>query len=395
MKYISTKELANLWGISKRRVVELASQGRIDGAEFIGGAWLFPEDATKPTDPRKNKSLKNEDPNEKYIFPFIIACVHSKEQVENFTEEEKALYHMCLTYESGDLLKAKEEAEKLIQSSNRYIRIGALYHMPVILMYLQEFDEIQKYYILFRTEIDNAPAHKNELNLIVDALDSELFDVPTDAIIDAMRNIDLYPDELIPSIVVWYLLSEAANLGSDKPALDISLYEANCRLIEAQGYFFYSIFMHAYLSLYYGALGESVKASLHAKKALDIALEHDTVFTMAFTASYDLEMSSCLISDYPSEVIERFKHFAHIYMGSRNAYAQYMGKSNILSRIDWDDYKLISCCLKDYSIEKMAELFGLSRSGMNKRLSHLYSKLEVGSKNELKKAYLSTIFVQE
>ena len=52
MKYLSTFEAAEKWGISHRRVSILCSQNRIPGAQRAGSRWIIPEDAEKPADAR-------------------------------------------------------------------------------------------------------------------------------------------------------------------------------------------------------------------------------------------------------------------------------------------------------------------------------------------------------
>ncbi len=59
--YISTKQAALQWGISERRVRILCSEGRIDGVMRSGWAWNIPRDATKPSDGRQLRHLKNVD----------------------------------------------------------------------------------------------------------------------------------------------------------------------------------------------------------------------------------------------------------------------------------------------------------------------------------------------
>lgn len=53
MEYISAKEQAEIWGISKRRVAVLCKEGRVPGATMVGNMWLIPKDTEKPKDPRK------------------------------------------------------------------------------------------------------------------------------------------------------------------------------------------------------------------------------------------------------------------------------------------------------------------------------------------------------
>lgn len=59
--YMSTKQAALQWDISERRVRILCSEGRIDGVIRSGWAWNIPLDATKPSDGRQLRHLKNVD----------------------------------------------------------------------------------------------------------------------------------------------------------------------------------------------------------------------------------------------------------------------------------------------------------------------------------------------
>ncbi len=53
MNLLTCSEIAENWGVSRRRVSTLCRDGRIDGAILKGKTWLIPEDAEKPLDPRR------------------------------------------------------------------------------------------------------------------------------------------------------------------------------------------------------------------------------------------------------------------------------------------------------------------------------------------------------
>ena len=52
--YLSIRETSYKWNVSERRVNQYVTEGRIPGVERFGKSWAIPEDAKKPTDPRKN-----------------------------------------------------------------------------------------------------------------------------------------------------------------------------------------------------------------------------------------------------------------------------------------------------------------------------------------------------
>lgn len=51
-RLLSSAEVAQLWGVSTRRVGQYCADGRIAGAQKVGRAWAIPANAPKPEDPR-------------------------------------------------------------------------------------------------------------------------------------------------------------------------------------------------------------------------------------------------------------------------------------------------------------------------------------------------------
>jgi hypothetical protein len=55
MEYLTTTETAEKWNLTRRRVTQYCTEGRIKGAIHKGNLWLIPSDAEKPEDPRRNR----------------------------------------------------------------------------------------------------------------------------------------------------------------------------------------------------------------------------------------------------------------------------------------------------------------------------------------------------
>jgi len=389
MKYLSTKEVAKSWNISQRRVSILAAEGRIEGAMLVANRWFIPEDSKKPEDARHAIKKSENSLNEKYIFPFLLACVNSKEQISSFTQEEKELYKLCMLYEAGDFQKARKIGEDLLGSCNRFIRIGALYHLPAICMYLRDFSMTEKYYVLFKAELLNAPTHVDELKLLFDALIIRSTDF--DASLNLASLYD-YSIQLVPFLSGNLLFSKVEKMATKEELFDISSFELLCQMIENDGYFLYTIIDHAYLGLYYGYSGNPEKERQHIKKAIDIGIEYDTLFSLSFILSFTPDSLSEILKEYPQEIKNKIYGFAKIFTDSRNEYLAFKGNKASLFDITEDEYKLMFYCLKSYSVEKMACMLNMSVSGMKKRLARLYDKLGVKNKNEIATVYLSSVF---
>ena len=60
MKYMTTAQAAEVWGISQRRIALLCAEGRIEGACKLGKTWMLPENTKKPSDARGNGTVHDE-----------------------------------------------------------------------------------------------------------------------------------------------------------------------------------------------------------------------------------------------------------------------------------------------------------------------------------------------
>ena len=47
--YLTVGEAAEKWGVSERRISQYCAQGLIPGAKRLGGAWVIPESADRPS----------------------------------------------------------------------------------------------------------------------------------------------------------------------------------------------------------------------------------------------------------------------------------------------------------------------------------------------------------
>ena len=50
--FMTIKETAEKWNLCERRVQKMCAEGRIEGVEKFGNAWVIPVDAKRPVDGR-------------------------------------------------------------------------------------------------------------------------------------------------------------------------------------------------------------------------------------------------------------------------------------------------------------------------------------------------------
>ena len=61
MQYFTSKEVAESWKISSRRVTTLCKEGRVDGAVLKGNTWLIPDSTKKPEELQRGRKKNPND----------------------------------------------------------------------------------------------------------------------------------------------------------------------------------------------------------------------------------------------------------------------------------------------------------------------------------------------
>ncbi len=392
MNYLSAKEVAHLWGISPRRVGILAATGRLEGARIIGKSWMIPEDTKKPGDARKKEyQIINQNPDP-YFFPYIMATVHSKAQMDvEFSDEQRALYHCFVTYETGDFAGCVTETEQLLENAgNTYTRMGCLYLLSMAYIYSRQFDKAGKTISEFRLAVAREENHAAEMEMLLrdfnSAFESGLWLVDSFAVNPAEH----YTTEVMPYIATLSCYKDLLKMGKGRSTENFSTHELHCIAMERDGYFCMAIQMHYYLAVL------NIKSNheyerYHMERAVSIAVKNNTYATLASLMSYNPDAMDEVLMGYPDEIVTKITRIARDTRKALGEFLSYYGKTTFFSKLTGQDYRYISYCTKYYPIKKMAEIDGVSESTVKKHMLALYAKLGVRSKNELTDLFVDSV----
>ena len=130
MLYLSTREMAEKWGVSMTLIKRLCNQGRIVGAVYKDGVWRIPEDAVRvertilehteePELPELAKKLQNQKKKRNFhgLYDFVVidltysssrmaSCRLTRQQVET-------IFRMGKIRESFEPMKVSDVIEVL------------------------------------------------------------------------------------------------------------------------------------------------------------------------------------------------------------------------------------------------------------------------------------------
>lgn len=133
MEYITAQEAARKWGISVRLVQKYCAGGRIRGVVKFGQSWGIPENAVKPSDPRRKKEKNQGTAAGGELFSGLMPlmnsafepghCLEVIEAMEDGSEKDIAMAEYY--YFSGQPEQAVEAAEVYLTSPDTGARLSA------------------------------------------------------------------------------------------------------------------------------------------------------------------------------------------------------------------------------------------------------------------------------
>jgi len=384
MGYISTKEAAKKWGISQRRVICLASAGRIEGAASFGINWMIPEDAAKPTDGRKKAARALKQASPLFRFPMYINGAEG-DYLPPLTNEERTLRQAQLAFYACRF----EQARPLILSlsehaENRYVRIAAWYYRCCIAAYDSKVEDFEHSFSSFNASLAEDFPHKAEMLLLRCLLDVDS-GYHYKFLLNGFRiraNEAYHPStyDIIAFLSVFSLSNgDFSLLGK----LRFESYEMLCMRMEHDGHFLEAQALHYVLLEIYQMQADEEMMLYHARCGLNISLEHDLYLSSALNLFYYPDIAQKVLADYPSDFSEK------ILALSRGLHEKYVKFANVRSSASYmsilsdREFAFVTLATQEYSNREIARMLKISEKTVSKRYNEIYEKLGIKNKQEL------------
>jgi len=121
VKFLKIDEIAARWGVSPRAVQLLCKEGKINGAQRFGRAWMIPEDATRPIDRRTREGRAYDDDNQPLPrkTPFLyMTDLYSTPGTADEASLQLLSYHEARVLFEAEVAYARGEIDKVYASAS-------------------------------------------------------------------------------------------------------------------------------------------------------------------------------------------------------------------------------------------------------------------------------------
>jgi len=385
MDYLSTKQAADKWGISERRVRFLCQENKIPGVNQIGKSWMIPLSSKKPIDGRYKES-KKVNKQEDYHFPLLI---HSIDYVKaDYLDENcQKLLKAQILYTKGRYVESYRICENLLaKKTTSYIAVGAYATMAFnCIMFGQQeqfrtnVNSIDKYILLDQTHAQDYLMIKVCINFHVGWNADEIYNINVHEL--SSLGMNYYISMVLMAHVIKYKKFDNS---------DLIVYESFTEQVDTMGVDITGIMLHGLLGIIYERNNVIDKALYHIEKCYKLAKKHDC---LNYVAKYYVS-SSTLFKNYLIKT-NNADYLTIDDCANRNIkgwqiindkeHHEYFSKE-----IDFPSIEYMTLSYYGMSDEEIAKIQNISMYELNKRVHGLYKLLKVNNRNELY-SYISNI----
>ena len=403
MKYISTKEAAEKWGVSVRRVQYLCGHDRIKGAVRFGPVWKIPSTAVLP-----NARKKDEDPHlplpRKSPFLDMTDLYNKAGAADACAEmlinqpEAHALFQAQIAYRRGEIEKVYERARYFLNAHSGFYAIlggGMLLAQCAIWrgdIYL--WKEAKKHIF----EAPCKDAHDREIvALTLAIIDSSIYDNKDYPEWFKIGNFEALPGDSHPVAKVFYikyLYMAAHAIATKQVKLEglegLSLMRMLPNTIEpmvSQAVLDRTVIPEIYLrmscAVAYFNSGQRERAIVHMDKAIALALPDQLYGLLTEYVRHFGDLLEQRIALQDSSAVVAVKALYNIYSVGWARLSAQVRERHIAIVLDAKEREIAKLTAFGFTAKEIASMLHLSESTVNHDITRLINKAGLTSKKEL------------
>lgn len=397
MDFLTAKEIAEKWNITKRLVLKYCADGRIDGAQKFGNLWKIPADAKKPDDPRKKKNASkplNTTPQSNfhvYLMPLMNTTFESGQCMEIIKNtknaDKKGIMLAEYYYFSGQPEKAIVAAEAYLTAADTDIRLSACLIFTYANLSVGQITRAKHALI----ELKKALSNKEDYPEVQAA---QAFTAVTSAVLLHLPLSEEAPPiqdylYMLPNGIRLFALYVQAHYTYLQEDYGRSLGIAETALaLQSEIYPIPTIYLHLIVVMNYMSLKKPDKAKEHLLAAWKIALPDDLI--EGFGEHHGLlggMLESVIKPEYPEDFKRIIAITYRFSAGWRRIHNPATGH-DVADSLTTTEFAIAMLATRGWTNQEIASHLNISHNTVKRHISTALQKLNIEQRQELKKYML-------
>lgn len=397
MEFLTAKEVAEKWNITKRLVLKYCAEGRIEGAQKFGNLWQIPANALKPDDPRKVKNtptpskIKKKSNPHTYLMPLMNTafeagqCMKIIENTEDANKKKIMLAEYY--YFSGQPEKAILATEEYLTAADADIRLSACLIFSYANLSVGQILRAKRALMELKSALSNVEGFP-------EVRAAQAFTAVTSAVLLHLPLSDETPPiqdflYLLPNGIRLFALYVQAHYTYLQEDYGRSLGIAETALaLQSEIYPIPTIYLHLVAVMNYMSLKNPDKAKEHLLAAWEIACPDDLI--EGFGEHHGL-LGGMLESVIKPEYPEDFKRIIAITYkfsaGWRRIHNPVTGH-DVADTLTTTEFTIAMLAARGWTNKEIANHLNISHNTVKRHISTALQKLNIEQRQELKKYML-------
>lgn len=383
MAYLTVRETAEKWKISERFVQQYCVAGRIPGARKFGKSWAIPEEALRPSDPRRGRGQTSGVPMPLMSTSFVpgscqeVLAQIQEPQLQRLARAEQAYY-------TGHAEGASREAAPLLSSADPAIRLSAnlvdgFSHLTLGNIHLASASLGEVRRIWQSMDERTSPQLRAAARWLAIVAAAELRLPMPEGLTPELDSIRLLPPGL--RCYAMYVQAHLAYLQGDF-SRSIGIAEATLAMQPAV-YPVPAVYLHLAASTSYMGLREPEQAKAHLLAAWELARPDDLI--QGFAEQYGLlcgTLETVIKPEWPEE-FKRIAANANQFSAGWRMVQDPESGHHRADDLTTTEFSIAMLAARGWSNKEIGAHMGISPNTVKQHISTIFRKLGITKRKEM------------
>jgi len=392
MDYITAQEAAAKWKVTIRTIARYAQNGKIKGAVLIGNGWLIPRDAARPADGRRNRNAKdingneNISPEEVFKCPVYYFSTYYRHR-DRLNLLEQQLYDAQEEMLKGNCKKSYAMTKRVwaqAKDSPKYLQLGILYTLCFLGTYCVDTEKVVGYIAEIKSRLQQDFPYKKEMEAILPLVTYIHNSVWKSSNFQGDSEYK-YADDILGIIYLQqlesYCLFSSDNKISDR---EYNFIKLSARILENERSEVMGVVLQCYLVYICSLRNDMEGFEKHMLEAFALARKNDCPLMLVFLVQALGTIANKRLKKFDKNLYDRVISLWSLQAKGALHLNKRLNKDSVYKQYTEDEMLLLIAVAGGRTNVEIATMFSIKENSLSKKLSYVYAKCGISSRNEVK-----------